>query len=73
LYDLPEDYAMYVRSESIVIKNYKSDKVLRGSVITPNILIKQEDVDNIIDAYYNAKGIIKNPLVVFESATYTSS
>lgn len=73
LYDLPEDYAMYVRSESIVIKNYKSDKVLRDGVITPNVLIKQEDVDNIIDAYYNAKGIIKNPLVVFESTAYTSS
>lgn len=73
LYDLPEDYAMYVRSESIVIKNYKSDKVLRDGVITPNVLIKQEDVDNIIDSYYNAKGIIKNPLVVFESTAYTSN
>ena len=28
LYKLPEDYAMYVRSESIVTKNYKSDKTL---------------------------------------------
>lgn len=73
LYDLPEDYAMYVRSESIVVKNYKSDKVLGDGVITPNVLIKQEDVDNVIDAYYNAKGIIKNPLVVFESTAYTSS
>ena len=67
LYKLPEDYAMYVRSESIVTKNYKSDKVLEGGVITPNILIKQEDVDNVINAYYNYNGIIKNPLVIFES------
>ena len=73
LYDLPEDYAMYIRSESIVVKNYKSDKVLGDGVITPNVLIKQEDVDNVITAYYNSKGIIKNPLVVFESTAYTSS
>ena len=53
LYKLPEDYAMYV--------------------ITPNILIKQEDVDNVINAYYNYNGIIKNPLVIFESTNYTSN
>ena len=73
LYKLPEDYAMYVRSESIVTKNYKSDKVLEDGVITPNILIKQEDVDNVINAYYNYNGIIKNPLVIFESTNYTSN
>ena len=73
LYNLPEDYAMYVRSESIVVKNYKSDKVLNNSVITPNVIIKQEDVANVINAYYNNGGIIKNPLVVFESTAYTSS
>ena len=73
LYKLPEDYAMYVRSESIVTKNYKSDKTLEDGVITPNILIKQEDVDNVINAYYNYNGIIKNPLVIFESTNYTSN
>nr|DAF36370.1 MAG TPA: hypothetical protein [Bacteriophage sp.] len=64
---------MYVRSESIVTKNYKSDKTLENGVITPNILIKQEDVDNVINAYYNYRGIIRNPLVVFESTNYTSN
>jgi hypothetical protein len=64
---------MYVRSESIVTKNYKSDKVLENGVITPNILVKQEDVDNVINAYYNYKGIIKNPLVVFENTSYISN
>ena len=51
----------------------KSDKVLEDGVITPNILIKQEDVDNVINAYYNYNGIIKNPLVIFESTNYTSN
>ena len=64
---------MYVRSESIVTKNYKSDKTLGDGVITPNILIKQEDVDNVINAYYNYRGVIRNPLVVFESTNYTSN
>lgn len=73
IYSLPDNYAMYVRSESIVTKNYKSDKVLENGVITPNILVKQEDVDNVINAYYNYKGIIKNPLVVFENTSYTSN
>lgn len=73
IYNLPGNYAMYVRSESIVTKNYKSDKVLENGVITPNILVKQEDVDNVINAYYNYKGIIKNPLVVFENTSYTSN
>lgn len=73
VYNLPDNYAMYVRSESIVTKNYKSDKVLENGAITPNILVKQEDVDNVINAYYNYKGIIKNPLVVFENTSYTSN
>lgn len=73
IYNLPDNYAMYVRSESIVTKNYKSDRVLENGVITPNILVKQEDVDNVINAYYNYKGIIKNPLVVFENTSYTSN
>ena len=73
IYNLPDNYAMYVRSESIVTKNYKSDKVLENGEITPNILVKQEDVDNVINAYYNYKGIIKNPLVVFENTSYTSN
>lgn len=73
IYNLPDNYAMYVRSESIVTKNYKSDKVLENGVITPNILVKQEDVDNVINAYYNYNGIIKNPLVVFENTSYTSN
>nr|DAD56261.1 MAG TPA: hypothetical protein [Caudoviricetes sp.] len=64
---------MYVRSESIVTKNYKSDKTLENGVITPNILIKQEDVDNVINAYYNYNGVLKNPLVIFESTSYTSN
>lgn len=73
IYKLPDNYAMYVRSESIITKNYKSDKTLENGVITPNILVKQEDVDNVINAYYNYNGIIKNPLVVFENTSYISN
>ena len=47
VFQLPEDYFMYIRSNSIVNKNYKSDK-LQNESSTANILIKQDDVENVI-------------------------
>jgi len=44
---------MYLRSESVISKNYKSNLTLEKNVTTPNIVVKQEDVSNFIDAYYN--------------------
>lgn len=52
-FDLPDNYAMYVRSDSFISKNYKSPKALNKPVVTPNALIKQDDVDNVINAFYN--------------------
>jgi hypothetical protein len=39
-FDLPDNYAMYVRSDSFISKNYKSPKALSKPVVTPNALIK---------------------------------
>jgi len=61
---------MYVRSNSIVDKNYKSDKKLKEQAITPNVSIKQDDVPNVISSFYNKNGIIANPLVVLESLNF---
>ena len=66
-FDFPEDYYLYLRSNSIIDKNYKSDKTLKKPVITPNIVIKQDDVSNVISSFYNQKGILVNPLIVLES------
>lgn len=67
---IPQDYYMYIRSNSIVDKNYKSDKKLKEQVITPNVSIKQDDVPNVISSFYNKNGIIANPLVVLESLNF---
>ena len=66
-FDFPEDYYLYLRSNSIIDKNYKSDKTLKKPVITPNIGIKQDDVSNVISSFYNQKGVLVNPLIVLES------
>lgn len=73
VFDLPTDYAMYVRSNSVIDKNYKSNKVLNTNVVAPNAMIKQDDVANVISTFYNKNGIIRNPLVVLESTNTNSS
>lgn len=64
---LPEDYFLYVRSNSKILRSYKSQKTTPRQQIAPNKIIKQSDVDSVIDSYYNSGAIIRNPLVVFES------
>ena len=71
-FDLPDNYAMYVRSDSFISRNYKSPKALDKPVVTPNALIKQDDVDNVINAFYNQHSILPNPMVVLESTSYDS-
>lgn len=67
LFDFPEDYFMYIRSNSIVDKNYKSDRQLDSEVITPNVLITYDDVQKVINTYYNDGAIMRTPAVVLES------
>lgn len=71
-FKLPQNYAMYVRSDSIISKNYKSHKTLSNKVVTPNVIVKQDDVDNVINAFYNEHAIIPNPMVVLESTEFDS-
>jgi hypothetical protein len=40
VFSLPSDYFMYIRSSSIINKNYKSSKFLSTEVYTPNSSIK---------------------------------
>lgn len=72
VFELPEDYFMYIRSNSIINKNYKNNKFLSTEVHTPNRSIKQDDVEKVVGAYYNQRGIIRNPLVVLESTSVDS-
>lgn len=66
VFQLPEDYFMYIRSNSIVNKNYKSDK-LQNESSTANILIKQDGVENVINSYYNDNNILRRPAVILNN------
>lgn len=72
LFSLPSDYFMYIRSSSIINKNYKSSKFLSTEVYTPNSSIKQDDIQRVVGTFYNQGGILRNPLVVLESTSTDS-
>lgn len=64
--ELPADYFLYIRSNSVISKNYKLETEISNAadyVITPNNIIKEDDVETVISTYYN-KNILLNPYVV---------
>lgn len=67
LFELPKDYFMYIRSNSIINRNYKGNKDLVNVTYTPNKSIKQDDTQEVVGSFYNQNGILRNPLVVLES------
>ena len=69
VFELPEDYFMYIRSNSIINRNYKGNVDLKTKTYTPNASIKQDDAQSVIGAFYNQNGILRNPLIVLESTT----
>lgn len=70
--ELPANYFMYIRSNSLIDRSYKSNSVISTGAYTPNITIKQDDVPAVINTHYNSKGILRNPLVVLESTAVDS-
>lgn len=60
---LPSDYFMYIYSYSVITKSYKDNKE-HEDLIVPNSLIKQDDVPNILNSYYNDGNVLINPVVV---------
>lgn len=72
VFEVPSDYFLYVRSNSVINKNYKQDSKLLFDVHTPNKMIKHDDVDQVIGTYYNQGGILRNPLVILESTASDS-
>lgn len=64
---LPDDYFLYIRSNSIVDKTYKNNVEQKTLKSIPNELIKQSDVHKILISTYNQDGIIRYPLVILES------
>lgn len=66
---LPSDYFLYIRSNSLISKNYKIQEEISSEenyVVTPNKTIREDDVDKIISTYYN-QSILLNPYVVLNA------
>lgn len=66
---LPTNYFLYIRSNSLISKNYKLDTEISleaDYVVTPNKTIREDDVEKIISTYYN-KTILRNPYVVLNN------
>lgn len=59
-FNLPSDYFLYSRSNSITSKTYKGEY----KAVLPNKLIEQEDVLEVMGSAYN-KPIIRQPFVIF--------
>lgn len=64
-FKLPEDYFLYIRSNSLVTSTYKSEDLGNPQPI-PNELIDIEDASKIITTPYNHI-ILRNPQVVMHS------
>ena len=72
---LPADYYLYIRSNSLISKNYKLQEEIESPddyVVTPNKTIREDDVDKIISTYYN-KTILLNPYVVLNNGNNEDS
>lgn len=66
---IPDDYFLYIRSNSLISKNYKLEEEISNPseyIVTPNKSIKEDDVEKIISTYYN-KAILLNPYIVLNS------
>lgn len=72
---LPTDYYLYIRSNSILSKNYKLENEIEDEtqyVITPNKTIREDDVEKILSTYYN-KAIMLSPYVVLNAGNNTDA
>lgn len=63
-FSLPEDYLLYIRSDSSLTKQYISQENKVST--TPNIVLKEGDVQKVIPSFYNSP-IIPNPFVVLRN------
>ena len=70
---LPEDYFLYIRSNSLLSKTYKIEEEIENEneyVVAPNKPIREDDVEKIISTYYN-KAIILTPYIVLNAGNVT--
>lgn len=64
---LPDDYFLYIRSNSKVSSTYRGNVSDIESLETvPNLTIREDDVQKVLSTYYN-KAIIRNPYVILNA------
>lgn len=66
---LPDDYFLYIRSNSLLSKNYKLESEIKNEneyVVAPNKMIREDDTDKVISSYYN-KAIILTPYIILNN------
>jgi hypothetical protein len=64
MYNLPDDYYMYVRSTSSADIAYNN----KSGYSIPNVLIDQNNVHKVIESAYDTNKIIRNPIVVLSTS-----
>lgn len=62
-FQIPGNYYMYIRSNSIVKGTYKD---IKDPNVVANQIVKQDDVDQVLLSYYNEGGILRSPIVVLD-------
>lgn len=72
-FEIPDDYHAYIRSTSLVSKTYKDKNKLAVQKATPNATLKQDDVQNVVDSFYDSGAILLNPVVILESTDQDSA
>lgn len=65
-FELPGDYYMYVRSVSHITSSYQS---ATEDSYAQNIMLKQEDAQKVIEAFYDKNRILRNPVCTLVNDT----
>ena len=66
-FELPEDYFLYIRSNSKVTSTYKGDVGEDDFLsVLPNKTIREEDIDKILSTAFN-KAILRTPYVILNA------
>lgn len=66
IFKLPEDLLLYIRSNSLIDKTYKTHQEQHGYIQLSNKLGKQSDIEKLVNNPYNVGRIIRNPIAVLE-------
>lgn len=67
VYKLPSNYWMYERSVSKVTRTYSS-VTSTNTHSMPNVLVKEQDANEVIEKFNDYGGIIRKPLVLLEGS-----